>query len=303
MARPLRIEYPGAFYHVINRGQRQEAIFDDDRDRERFLSCLGRTFSLFGVRLHAYCLMTNHYHIVIETPEANLSRSMQWLNVSYAVYYNRRHQYAGPLFQGRFKAMLVEADTYLEPLSRYIHLNPVRVELVKRPWKYAWSSCRYFVTTATPPDWLDTQRVMMGFGRYRKTQRRRYREYLLTSDPENPSRDVVGGSLLGSEAFSEWARSTFLSSREKGRAVPALESLRPRPTVATLVKQVAKHYRVKDVDIRRRGAKRNQPRDVAIYLARELRDRQEISWTIWGVNSRGVNSRGVNSRVSPFFSL
>ena len=99
MARPLRIEYPGAFYHVINRGQRQEAIFDDDRDRERFLSCLGRMSSLFGVRRPAYCLMTNHYHIVVETPEANLSWSMQRLNVSYAVYYNRRHQYAGHLFQ------------------------------------------------------------------------------------------------------------------------------------------------------------------------------------------------------------
>ena len=95
MARPLRIEYPGAFYHVINRGQRREAIFDDDRDRERFLSCLARMSTLFRVRLHAYCLMTNHYHLILETSEANLSRAIQWLNVSYAVYYNQRHEYAG----------------------------------------------------------------------------------------------------------------------------------------------------------------------------------------------------------------
>ena len=127
MARPLRIEYPGAFYHVINRGQRQDAIVEDDRDREHFLSCLERMATLFGVRLHGFCLMTNHYHLVIETPEANLSRAIQWLNVSHAVYYNRRHGMTGHLFQGRFKAILIEADAYLETLSRYIHLNPVRV--------------------------------------------------------------------------------------------------------------------------------------------------------------------------------
>lgn len=126
MARPLRIEYPGAFYHVINRGQRQEAIHDDDRDRERFLSCLSRMATLFSVRLHAYCLLTN-YHLVLETPDANLSQAVQWLNVSYAVYYNRRHQYAGHLFQGRYKAILVEADTYLEALSRYVRVRPVHM--------------------------------------------------------------------------------------------------------------------------------------------------------------------------------
>ena len=270
MARPLRIEYRGAFYHVINRGQRREAIFDDDRDRERFLSCLARMSTLFRVRLHAYCLMTNHYHLILETSEANLSRAIQWLNVSYAVYYNQRHEYAGHVFQGRFKAILVEADSYLEPLSRYIHLNPVRVELVKQPWKYAWSSCRYFVTTETPPDWLDAQRVLMGFGRYGKTQRKRYRAYLLNSDPENPSLNAVGGLLLGSEAFSEWAKSTFLSPREEDRAMPVLEDLKTRPTVETIVKQVAKHYQVKSVDIRRRGRKGNLSRDVAIFLSREL---------------------------------
>ena len=170
MVRPLRIEYPGAYYHVINRGQRQEAIFDDDRDRERFLFCLDRMANLFGVRIHTYCLMTNHYHLVLETPEANLSRAMQWFNVSYAVYYNRRHHYAGHLFQGRFKAILIEADTYMESLSRYIHLNPVRVGVVQQAWTYRWSSCRYFVAAAKPPNWLDIQRVLTGFGRYAKTQ-------------------------------------------------------------------------------------------------------------------------------------
>ncbi len=118
MARPLRIEYPGAFYHVLNRGQRQDVIVDDDQDRQRFVFCLERMAKQYGIRIHKYCLMTNHYHLIIETPEANLSRAIQWLNVSYASYYNRRHHYAGHLFQGRFKAIVVEADEYLESLSR-----------------------------------------------------------------------------------------------------------------------------------------------------------------------------------------
>ena len=270
MARPMRIEYPGAFYHVINRGQRQEAIFDDDRDRQQFLDRLGRMANLFGVTVHGYCLMTNHYHLILETSEANLSRAVQWLNVSYAVFYNRRHQVAGHLFQGRFKAILVEANTYLEALSRYIHLNPVRVGRVRLPWRYAWSSCRYFVTTATPPDWLKIHRVLSGFGRRSKTQRQRYRQYVSEADPDNPSVDVVGGLLLGSEAFGAWARNTFLRTRQKNPQVSGLEKLRPKPQAETIIRCVAKHFHVKESQIIRRGAKKNLPRDIAIYLAREL---------------------------------
>jgi len=151
MARPLRIEYPGAFYHVLNRGQRQDVIVEDDRDRERFLLCLQRLVEQYGVRIHAYCLMTNHYHLILETPEANLSRALQWLNVSYASYFNRRHHYAGHLFQGRFKAILIEADEYLEPLSRYIHLNPVRAKMAIHAWEYAWSSCQFYAKVPKAP--------------------------------------------------------------------------------------------------------------------------------------------------------
>ena len=113
MARPLRIEYHGAFYHVINRGHRQEPIVKDERDKERFISCPSRMARQFNVLVHSYCLMTNHYHLILETSEGNLSRALQWLNVSYAAYYNRRHHYVGHLFQGRFKAVIVDAGEYL----------------------------------------------------------------------------------------------------------------------------------------------------------------------------------------------
>jgi putative transposase len=174
MARALRIEYPGAFYHVLNRGQRREAIVQDQQDRERFVSDLERAAGLFRFATHSYCLMTNHFHLIMETPQGNLSRAMHWLHASYAGYCNRRHRCNGHVFQGRFKAILVDAGTYLEALSGYIHRNPVRAGTVVRPWEYPWSSCRYFVKAEKVPEWLDVSRILGGFARSRAAARRRY---------------------------------------------------------------------------------------------------------------------------------
>src|SRR2546428_6366208 len=126
MARPLRIERPGGRYHVTARGNEQKAIYRDDRDRLHFLELLAESPERFGVRVHGYILMDNHFHLLLETREANLSRAMQWLNVSYSVWFNRRHRRSGHLFQGGFKAIIVEPETWGLGLSRYIHLNPVR---------------------------------------------------------------------------------------------------------------------------------------------------------------------------------
>ncbi|MFQ6673753.1 MAG: transposase, partial [Fidelibacterota bacterium] len=130
MARPLRIEYPGAYYHVMNRGNAGENIFPGRDDKEKFLEYLAKAAEQYGIVVHTYCLMSNHYHLLMETPEANLSSAIQWLNVSYAVSYNRKHRRKGHLFGGRFKALLVDAEEYLTHLSRYIHLNPVRAKMV-----------------------------------------------------------------------------------------------------------------------------------------------------------------------------
>ena len=270
MARPLRIEYPGAFYHVINRGHRQEPIIADRRDKERFISYLSRMAGQFNVLVHSYCLMINHYHLIIETPEANLSRAMQWLNVSYAAYYNRRHRYSGHLFQGRFKAVLVETGKYLEALSRYIHLNPVHVGVVSCAWDYAWSSCRYFVGTQSAPTWLEINRILAGFGRSTKAAKRHYAKYLSESDQANPFDDVVSGSLLGSESFIDWVGKSFLSAGKADREIPQLKELKPRPDVETIVKEVAGHFGVNTERILTSGRKRNLERDIAIYLSRKL---------------------------------
>ena len=130
MARPLRIEWPGALYHVTDRGNERQLIFRDDQDRRKFLHYFEETIEKFGLIVHALCLMPNHYHIEIETPNGNLSKAMQWLKTTYTVYFNHRHSRSGHLFQGRYKSIVVEKDSYLLELSRYIHLNPVRAGLV-----------------------------------------------------------------------------------------------------------------------------------------------------------------------------
>jgi REP element-mobilizing transposase RayT len=293
MARPLRVEYPGAFYHVINRGHRQEPIVLDNRDRERFLSDLERMAGQFHVLIHGYCLMTNHYHLILETPNGNLSRAVQWLNVSYATYYNRRHQWVGHLFQGRFKAVLVDAGTYLEALSRYIHLNPVRAGLASRAWEYPWSSCRHFVKAENVPPWLEVNRILGGFGRTGAVARRRYAAYLSEPEATNPLDDVIRGSLLGSESFVQWVKDTFLSARRRDREIPDLKVLSPRPPVEAIIREVAEKWRVSPEQILTRGRKRNRARDVAIYLSREISGLscQELGRYFGGLSGAAITMR------------
>ena len=159
MVRPLRIEYPGAVYHVTSRGDRREPIAKDDIDRVAFLSIAGHALERFDAHAWAYCLMGNHYHLVIRTREANLSRLMRHINGVYTQTFNRRHQLTGHLFQGRFKAILVDSDSYLLEVCRYVDLNPVRAHLVDHPAAYRWSSYGALAGLATRPDWLDVHSV------------------------------------------------------------------------------------------------------------------------------------------------
>ena len=156
MSRPLRIEFPGAVYHVTSRGDRQEAIFDDDSDRRLFLRVLAQGLERLDAKLLAYCLMGNHYHLVLVTNRANLSALMRHINGVYTQSYNFGHGKGGHLFQGRFKAILVDRDSYLLEVCRYVDLNPVRAGLVREPEQWAWSSYRAHVGQVAAPPWLDT---------------------------------------------------------------------------------------------------------------------------------------------------
>lgn len=178
MARSIRIEFSGALYHVTSRGDRRESIYEDDQDRERFLEIMEQVIKDSNWICHAYCLMTNHYHLVIETPDGNLSKGMRQLNGVYTQASNRCHQRIGHLFQGRYKAILVDADAYLQELTRYVVLNPVRAGMVDNPGAWYWSSYRAMIGEAAAPAWLATDGLLAQFSDKREEAIRRYIQFV-----------------------------------------------------------------------------------------------------------------------------
>jgi len=202
MARPLRIEYPEAVYHVTSRGNARNKIFSDDQDREVFLSNLDAVVIRYNWLCHAYCLMDNHYHIMVETPDANLSIGMRQLNGVYTQRYNRRHHKTGHLFEGRFKAILVQKDNYLLELCRYVVLNPVRAGLVGKPEAWRWSSYQATAGLRREPDSLTTDWILGLFSRKKTVAQRQYRKFVREGIHQgSPWSKVHGQVLLGEEGF------------------------------------------------------------------------------------------------------
>ena len=175
MARPLRIEYPGAFYHVTSRGNEQKDVFKSQKDRERFLSYVESAVVRYGAVVHTWCLMSNHSPLLLATPLGNLSQIMKHINGAYTTYFNVKRQRAGHLFQGRYQASLVKADAYAVELSRYRHLNPVRVGMVAKPEQYPWSSYRSYIGQCTTLAWLKTDFILDYFGRKAPDAKNSYR--------------------------------------------------------------------------------------------------------------------------------
>lgn len=178
MARPLRIELAGGIYHVTSRGDRREDIYDGDEDREAWLDLFGKVCIRFNWRCHAYCQMSNHYHVVVETPQANLSQGMRQLNGVYTQHVNRTHGKAGHVFQGRYKAILVEKDSYLLELARYAVLNPVRAGMVKDARDWPWSSYRAMIGEASTPPWLQPDWLLAQFSVQRKRAIAKYIDFV-----------------------------------------------------------------------------------------------------------------------------
>ena len=202
MVRPLRIEYSGALYHVTSRGDRQEAIYEDDDDRQMFLTLLGEVVTRCQWLCYAYCLMGNHYHLVLETPEGNLAKGMRHLNGVYTQRSNRRHGRVGHLFQGRYKAILVDSEAYLLALSRYVVLNPVRAGMVKTPAAWPWSSFQAMTGHATSPAWLSTDGLLAQFAQRRASARCRYRQFVMEGiGQESIWNDLHRQIFLGDDQF------------------------------------------------------------------------------------------------------
>ncbi|GJL61464.1 MAG: transposase [Nitrospirales bacterium] len=202
MARQLRLEYAGALHHVTARGNAKGDIFRDDQDRRCFLDILSREVCQQRWRCYAYCLMDNHYHLLLETPEGNLSRGMRRLNSVYTQTFNRRHQQAGHVLHGRFKSILVEKHVYLLELCRYIVLNPVRAGLVRNVHEWKWSSYRVTAGLEKAPHWIAVVQIHKLFHRSNREGRRRYRQYVQNGvDTPSPWGHVRGQIFLGTEPF------------------------------------------------------------------------------------------------------
>lgn len=235
MSRPLRIAYPGAFYHLTSRGNAQATIFLDDADREIMLRVLASVVERFGWRIHAYCLMGNHYHLLAETPQPNLSRGMRWLNGVYTQRFNRRHERVGHVLQGRFNAILVERERYLLELARYIVLNPVRAGLAGAPGAWRWSSYLATAGMKAGPDWLCASTILEAFGEERRAAQGRYRKFVAAGiGRESPWGELRGQVLLGTEAFVK-ALAPRLEEARDAIETPRSQRLAHRPALQHLL--------------------------------------------------------------------
>ena len=234
MARPLRIEYPGAFYHITSRGNERKAVFKSERDREKFLCYLGSATERYAAIVHVYCLMDNHYHLLLETPAGNLSQIMHHINGAYTTYYNTKRERSGHLFQGRFKAILIEADEYAKELSRYMHLNPIRARLCAHPEEYPWSSCRYYTVEMKAPDWLQRGFILDYFGKDFSVSMKGYRDFVqavMGESYDNPLAGLKHSVILGSSPFVAEIRDRYLKHAAQDRDLPALRRLLKKPSL------------------------------------------------------------------------
>jgi REP element-mobilizing transposase RayT len=256
----------------MNRGRRGERIFSKSSDYESFIEILKEAVTLWDVRISAYCLMTNHYHLLIQTPQGNISRCMRHINGVYTQRYNRSRKFDGQLFRGRYKSILVDQDNYLLELVRYIHRNPLRAGMVDNFSDYAWSSHHGYVSRAKKWDWIHRDFVLSMLSANKRKDKQAYLNFMAKDDSEEILELFEKKKLpliLGSENFISWAQETF-SNKKNHHQIP--ESSELAPALRVIMKAVCKYYNIEEEEIlqARRGTL-NEPRNVAIYLCRMLR--------------------------------
>ena len=247
MGRAWRIEFDGAFYHVMSRGNEGRNIFFGDDDRQGFLGAVGQFSERFKIDIFAYVLMDNHYHLLIRTQRANLSKAMQWLGVTYTRRFNNKHSRIGHLFQGRFKSIIVQNDIYLMQLSCYIHRNPLRAGAVNRLAQYHWSSYPVYAYGKKGPQWLSTELILSQVNE--KSRHRSYREKVQGYAKEEKLllEDLQHGMILGSKRFVDKIRSTYLPQIPH-REIPQQKSMFKEFNAASFLDEAAK---ILNCDIRR----------------------------------------------------
>jgi len=262
MPRKPRIHFPGAVYHVMLRGNHGQDVFSDDADRSRFYLLLQEGTERFKHRIHSFCLMTNHVHLAVQVRETPLSRIMQNLGFRYTQYVNRRQQKSGHLFQGRFKALLIDADGYLLELVRYIHLNPVRAGMVEKPEAFPWSAHRAYLGLERLP-WLTTDWIYGQFAQHLGESRRRYKKFMAEGLHEGHRPEFHRGSFqgraLGDDNFIEEALTR------------ADETINRDPSIESIIAAVCSAYGITEAEItsRSRVRKVSEARGLAALLVRE----------------------------------
>jgi REP element-mobilizing transposase RayT len=272
MSRPLRIEFPNAWYHILNRGRRKELIFTDKKDYYRFIDLLQDTSEQWNLRIAAYCLMPNHYHLLVQTPDANISRCMRHIDGVYTQRFNRHHECDGSLFRGRYKSILVDADRYLLQLVRYIHYNPLKAGLTDRIDRYLWSSHRGYLSKAEKWNWLYKAFVFSMLTKNKGDRVKNYRQFISAED-ENDISKVLDKkkwpAMLGSVDFIAKVKEKFFFEKINDE-VPQSHELAPDPH--QIQKIVCEYYSIDQGKLfsSRRGVF-NEPRNIAIYLTRRLR--------------------------------
>ena len=275
MARPLRIELADGYYHLMNRGNNRQDIFLSDQDRKVFLEALADSCEIFDVHMMAYVLMTNHFHLLVHTARANLSEFMRHFQVSYTVRFNRRNRHSGHVFQGRFKSLLVDADEYLLPLSRYIHLNPVRMKRFENAEfrkkavhlkKYRWSSFAGYCYLRKRKQGFDYSRLLNSyFGGDDSKGRRQYLQYVLKGidgEFENPFEDVVHQSILGRREFVASVKEKL--PLKESREVPASRSLLRSLSTEQVINAVSQFCGVEPAEILDRKTRAKRVRQMAM---------------------------------------
>jgi len=266
MARSLRIEFEGALYHVTARGNERKRIFFSRTDYDKFLHYVAEAKKKHGIKIHCYVLMSNHYHLVIETPEANISRAMHYINSSYTTYINIKRKRSGHLFQGRFKAIVVDCDNYLAELSRYIHLNPVRAKMVEKPAGYPYSSYKAYITKNENK--LLTQDLILNMissnGINVRDEYRRFIESAIGTEPDSPLKDTYGGIILGRKNFIKDILSRVKETCLQVEEISNRKAMRSLCDMVEIIDFLENYFNVSKKEITER--KYSGLRRIAIYL-------------------------------------
>jgi len=298
MARPLRIEYEGALYHITARGNERNLIYREGGDYQKFLKILSELPQRYGIILHGYILMGNHYHLLIETPKGNITKVMHYLNATYTGYFNKKYDRVGHLFQGRYKGYLIEKERYLLSVSRYIHLNPIRAMIVKRPEEYRWSSYPEYIGKEKKKEWLTCDWILGQYFKDETRARRQYRAFVeegLTLK-ENPFEALKAGLVLGSEDFIEGIKKRIQLRRHK--EIPESKRLTRDIKYEDVITTVTKRFGISEDEVKEARRRNNLARRICLYLLRRHTDmrNEEIAGN-FGIGYTAVSQAATRLRM------